>query len=51
LPSGWQIGQAGVEMAAKLLAGEEVDAMVLTEPYVLDLETIMRGDPRSGDLE
>ena len=51
LPSGWEIGQAGVEMAAKLLDGEEVDAMVLTAPYVLDLQTIMRGDPRSGNLE
>lgn len=51
LPSGREVGQASVEMAAKLLDGEEVDAVMLTEPYVLDLQTIMRGDPRSGNLE
>ncbi len=51
LPSGWQIGQAGVAMAAEIVAGEEFEPTVLVEPYQLDMETIMRGDPRSGDLE
>ncbi len=52
LPSGWQVGQSAVEMAATLLAGEELDPMVVqVAPDVWTTGMILRGGPRSGRLE
>ncbi len=52
LPSGWLVGQNAVEMAAALVNGEELEAMVVqVEPDVWTTGMILRGGPRSGRLE
>ncbi len=51
LPVGWIFGETAIQASTDLLNGKEVDSAIYVNLGVLDLETIVRGGPGSGQLE